>query len=423
LIDTYSAHDQTYAWAASSDGEIAFAPIPIDRTTLDSAVAALRRSLNPNARTLGDIPAFDVSAAHSLYNSLLKPVQAGWGEAETLLYVAHGPLGHLPIAVLPTAPVALPEETAPLFSRYRAVPWLGRDFAIAVVPSVRALATLRQLPSGDSNRRAFVGFADPWFDSNEVADSPVATTAALTSRGVLATRGLPVQLRSLSDTSSLDSAALAALPRLPDTYDEVKSIALALNADLTRDVFTGPKANESQVKSMDLAGYKVIAFATHGLVPGDLDGLTQPALALSAPELSDTSGDGLLTMSEIFSLRLDADWVVLSACNTAAGGGAGAEALSGLGRAFFYAGARALLASSWPVETTSAKALTTDLFRRQAENSDLTRAAALRDAMIGLIDGPGYLDTEGRAVFSYAHPIFWAPFIMIGDPGGEIPRS
>ena len=195
-------------------------------------------------------------------------------------------------------------------------------------------------------------------------------------------------------------------------------MAIAMKADLTQDVFLGKQANEGTVKSMDLSGYKVLAFATHGLVPGDLNGLTQPALALSAPGVSGTAGDGLLTMGEILSLKLDADWVVLSACNTGSGNGAGAEAVSGLGRAFFYAGTRALLVSNWPVETTSAKALTTDLFRRQAEDPSLTRAEAHRRAMLALIEKGGAIDpATGKMVFSYAHPIFWAPFTLIGDGG------
>ncbi len=123
-------------------------------------------------------------------------------------------------------------------------------------------------------------------------------------------------------------------------------------------------------------------------------------------------------MGEILELKLNADWVVLSACNTAAAQGAGAEAVSGLGRAFFYAGARSLLVTHWPVETTSAKALTTDVFRRQAHAPTLTRAEALRPARVGLIDGPGYVDAaRGKSLFSYAHPIFWAPFALIGDGG------
>ena len=99
---------------------------------------------------------------------------------------------------------------------------------------------------------------------------------------------------------------------------------------------------------------------------------------------------------------------------------AGAEAVSGLGRAFFYAGTRALLVSNWPVETSSARALTTDLFRRQAADPTLSRAEALQQAMLALIDGPGHVDPKsGKTVFSYAHPIFWAPFSLVGDGGGR----
>ena len=158
-------------------------------------------------------------------------------------------------------------------------------------------------------------------------------------------------------------------------------------------------------------------FATHGLVPGELNGLTQPALALSAPDVSGSEGDGLLTMEEILALRLDADWVVLSACNTGSGAGAGAEAASGLGRAFFYAGTRALLVTNWSVHSQSARELTSDLFRRQAEDPKLSRSEALRQAMIALIDGEGSKDDKGATQFSYAHPLFWAPFTIIGDGG------
>jgi len=163
----------------------------------------------------------------------------------------------------------------------------------------------------------------------------------------------------------------------------------------------------------------VIAFATHGLVPGDLDGLTEPALALSAPQLSGGGGDGLLGMDEVLALKLNADWVVLSACNTASGDGAGAEAVSGLGRAFFYAGTRALLVTNWSVHSQSARELVTDLFKRQANDPKLTRAEALRLAMVALMDGPGYVGADGKTEFAYAHPLFWAPYTIIGDGGAR----
>jgi CHAT domain-containing protein len=225
-------------------------------------------------------------------------------------------------------------------------------------------------------------------------------------------------LRSAPKTEGQATASIGNLPRLPETADEVRNVAIALKADPDADVFLGAKANEETVRTADLAHRRVVMFATHGLVPGDLDGLQEPALALSAPSVARVQGDGLLTMSKILGLKLDADWVVLSACNTAAGSGAGAEAVSGLGRAFFYAGTRALLVSNWPVETTSARALTTDLFRRQAEQPSLSRAEALRQAELALIDGPGFL-ADGKPLFSYAHPIFWAPFAVIGDGGSS----
>ena len=142
-------------------------------------------------------------------------------------------------------------------------------------------------------------------------------------------------------------------------------------------------------------------FATHGLVPGDLNGLTQPALALTAPKVAAVQGDGLLTMEEILTLKLDAE----------------AEAASGLGRAFFYAGTRAILVTNRSVHSQSARELVSDLFRRQAADSKLTRAAALQQAMNALIDGKGFVDEKGDTLFSYAHPLFWAPYSIIGDGG------
>ncbi len=179
----------------------------------------------------------------------------------------------------------------------------------------------------------------------------------------------------------------------------------------------GVKANEETVRATDLSRYKIVVFATHGLAAGELNGLTQPALALSAPDVAGITGDGLLTMGEIMSLKLDADWVVLSACNTGAASGAGAEAASGLGSAFFYAGARALLVTNWSVDSRSARQLTTELFRLQTANAKLSRSEALRESMMALLDTKGYTDQNGKMLFAYAHPLFWAPYSIIGDGG------
>src|SRR5262249_19975286 len=122
------------------------------------------------------------------------------------------------------------------------------------------------------------------------------------------------------------SARLAQLPPLPETRGEILRMAEVLGADPNRDVYLGVRANERIVGQADLASYRVVAFATHGIAAGALDGLDQPALALTDPAVAGVDGDGLLTMGEIMGLRLDADWVVLSACDTASASGAGTEA-------------------------------------------------------------------------------------------------
>ncbi|MEP4887439.1 MAG: CHAT domain-containing tetratricopeptide repeat protein, partial [Alphaproteobacteria bacterium] len=420
IFVTYVDDDRTYVWAFGKSGDVGFKVAGIGRVRLGAAATQLRRALDPQASTLADIPDFDTRLAHRIYQSLLAPVADGWNETPNLIVVADGPLGQIPFALLPTATAAAGADNAQLFDRYRDVPWLARTHSVMVMPSVASLVALRSLSGTGQADRAFLGFGDPVFNDAQRSQTPLpGAQGDLISRGGLQLRNVPVRLRSLPRTQEVDAAQFSQLPRLPDTADEIRTMASALDADPARDVFIGKQANEQSVRAAPLDAYRVVAFATHGLVPGDLDGLVEPALALTAPHIAgDQNGDGLLQMGEIFELEMNADWVVLSACNTGTAAGAGAEAVSGLGRAFFYAGTRALLVSNWPVETTSARLLTTDIFTRQTQQPGLTRAEALRQAQIALIDGPGFVDPEtGKPAFSYAHPIFWAPFSLIGEGG------
>jgi CHAT domain-containing protein len=308
-----------------------------------------------------------------------------------------------------------------LFSSYRNAPWLIRQLSITTLPSLNSFATLRTLPRGAPGRKSFAGFGDPYFNREQMLaaqrEQAEKKTMLASRGGLMAIRGLRVTASGSLDSQQISSCTIENLQRLPDTAEEITSIAAALGASPQQDVFLGAKASEREVKEMDLSDRRVIAFASHALVPRDLDGLDQPAIALSAPSVTGDDDDGLLTMSEILELKLHADWIVLSACNTGAAAGAGTEAVSGLGRAFFYAGTRAILVSMWPVETTSAKKLTTAIFRHQRDDPALSRARAHRQAMLELMDGPGIIDANGRTVASYAHPFFWAPFIIVGDGG------
>jgi CHAT domain-containing protein len=428
MLSFYFGREVSFVWAVPKNGDVAFALIPATSGEIATKIKKLREALEPEASTIAEIPPFDVGLGYELYSLLLKPVEAGWKDAKSLVVVTNGALGLLPLSLLPTAPVTLAANDDPLFSNYRSVPWLARTHAVTMVPSAAALRTLRQLPPGKTTRKDFVAFGDPIFSKEQEAEAEQPVQVASTDQASVpqapaaqpqaaVMRGLPLKRRSAPKLDGVDSAGLGMLPRLPDTADELKSIALALQDDPSQVLNLGKDANEQKVKTMDLSGFKIIAFATHGLTAGELNGLTQPALALSAPDVAGVPGDGLLTMEEILGLKLDADWVILSACNTGAGDGAGAEAASGLGRAFFYAGTRALLVTNWSVHSQSARQLVTDLFKRQADDASITRAEALRQAMMALVDGPGYTDDNGKTQFAYAHPLFWAPYSIIGDGG------
>lgn len=419
MLSFYFGRKASFVWAIPKEGPVAFATIPLTADELELKVQKLRKSLDPEAAMISDIPAFDLKLGYELYLLLLKPVESGWKSARDLIVVTNGALGLLPLSLLPTAPSETGSDDGPLFSHYRRVPWLARTHAVTTVPSAAALRTLRKLPAGKPGRGELIGFGDPYFSKEQETEGNAAG-ARLQSAGAggnLTRGGVPLRRRNAPKLEDVDSAELAMLPRLPDTADELKLIALALQADPSKVLNLGKQANEKAVKTLDLSGFKILVFATHGLVPGELNGLTQPALALSSPEVTGNDGDGLLTMEEILSLKLDADWVVLSACNTGAGAGAGAEAASGLGRAFFYAGTRALLVTNWSVHSQSARQLVSDLFRRQAQDPKLTRGEALRQAMMALVDGPGYVGADGKTEFDYAHPLFWAPYSIIGDGG------
>jgi CHAT domain-containing protein len=424
LLSFYFGRRTSFVWAVPKEGQVAFAVIPLTAGQLQSDVQTLRKALEPQAETIADIPPFDLKLAYQLYQRLLEPVQAAWKPAKNLIVVTNGALGLLPLSVLPTAPATASDGDGPLFSGYRNVPWLARTHAVSIVPSVAALRTLRQIPPGSDQRELMIGFGDPVFNKDQAqeqliaeTDAQVAVAGAAATEVTTATRGMPLKRRSSPKLEGVDSADIAQLPALPDTAEELTSIARALKQDPSKVVVLGAKANEETVKSTDLTRYKIIIFATHGLAAGELNGLTQPALALSAPDVAGIEGDGLLTMGDIMSLKLDADWVVLSACNTGAASGAGAEAASGLGSAFFYAGARALLVTNWSVDSRSARQLTTELFRLQTANAKLTRSEALRESMMTLLDRKGYSDQTGKMIFAYAHPLFWAPYSIIGDGG------
>jgi CHAT domain-containing protein len=375
----------------------------------DLLKAGPERDVHDNVRT--ETLPFARSRAHDLYKALFGQIEDLIRDKH-LLIVPSGPLTQLPFQVLVTAPHSDGD--------YRATKWLARQNAITVLPAVSSLKALRRVAKPSAATKPMLGVGNPLLDGNP-AERPWEAKWAQLARDKQAcpqtvwqrVAGLVEKRRSVQKVPTRGGRAdvdhLRSQPPLHDTADELCAVArdLRLSPD---DILLGAKATETTIKGLSdtgkLASYRVVHFATHGTVAGEIDGTSEPGLILTPPKDQTDFDDGYLSASEVAALKLDADWVILSACNTAAGGAQGAEALSGLARAFIYAGARALLVSHWSVSSEATVSLVTQAVGAISRNKKLGRAEALRRAMMAMID-------SGKP--HEAHPAYWAPFVVVGE--------
>lgn len=410
-----AANDDVFVWAVSKEGA-AWSKLTVAYPELSKSVARLRRSLD--VETLlqqGKAPAlFELALAHQMYGWLLKPVESVISGKSDLVVIPSGPLTSLPFQLLVRDPPPVPRPTLKQLATYSKADWLTRHYAISVVPAPSSLHLLRSLKAHPEAPKPFLGFGNPVFARAVTEVKP----AVPTSNGIVpaaaatpATAGYASFWRG--PAANLD-ALRTGLPSLPETEGELRAVAKRLAAD-SSDVIIGANATEAAVKSADLSRYRVVYFATHGLIAGEVKGLGEPALAFTVPDTPSELDDGLLTASEVSQLRLDADWVILSACNTAAGNTPGAEALSGLAKSFFHAGARALLVSHWRIGSDAAARITTAAFDVQHTDPRIGRAEALRRAMLGFLG-----DTSDPW---NAYPTFWAAFMVVGDGQGQVRQN
>lgn len=349
---------------------------------------------------------FDRTTAYNIYRQLIEPVNEALAGKRHVFVTAAGSLSSLPLSLLVTAP---PEGTDGDPVALRATRWFGDAHALTQIPSVQSLLFLRAAERvGGPSEGSFLGFGDPALGGKGMERS-AKRGSGRGARGIPQAAAIYGEFHRGEERRLADPAAIARLSRLPGTARELEAIRKALGAP-AGSVHLGSEATESAVRSMDLSGTRILALATHGVLAGELE-TAEPGLVFTPPAAASPDDDGLLTTSEITTLRLDADWVILSACNTAAGDGSeGAPGLSGLARAFFYAGARALLASHWPVRDDVAALLTVRSLELESKDG-LSRAEALQRAMREIRDDPSH-DSDFD---SWAHPNAWAPFTLIGD--------
>jgi CHAT domain-containing protein len=274
--------------------------------------------------------------------------------------------------------------------QYREAAWLPKTYSLSLLPSARSLYQLRDHLPESRAKDNFLGIGDPDFTGHSNENKQIALAPLFASRG-LANR-----------------AAIEDLDRLPETADELRIIAKALG-NVRSTILLGANATEHELRKQQLSNYRVISFATHALVAGGLDGLTEPALVLTpGKDEHNPKNDGLLTASEIGNLSLDANLVILSACSTAAPDGhSGGRGLSGLADAFFFAGARSLAVTQWPLDSETGTLLGSGLVARSVGVRGVGVAEGLRLTMVNFISNvkEDYL----------AHPHFWGAFVIAGD--------
>jgi CHAT domain-containing protein len=356
---------------------------------------------------------FNADLAWHLYTELfgeLVPMLSG----KTLLVVAPDPLASLPFQILVTAQ---PEKLFPQGGDYRHVAFLARSNAVAVLPSAASLRGGRAGAASDAPN-PYIGFGDPMLVGGlDCPETQVASTcpslaappAAGASLVAVGEARIDSVLRSGGELADVE--AVRALCPLPETALELQCVAGSVDAGADA-VHVGDRATVPDVLGAHLDQFRIVHFATHGLLAGEMASdngtVSEPALVMTPPPTPTPDNDGLLRASTIATLKLNADWVVLSACNTAAGSSLGGEAMSGLASAFLYAGARTLLVSHWPVRTDAAVLITTSAFSHMKADPKLGRAEAIREAMTELLDEPSG---------GYAHPAIWAPFAVVGESG------
>ena len=390
------------------------------RCGLDSSTWAGSRCFDLMAQTYtetdystGKALPFDLSRAHRLYRALFGQI-ADLIAGKHLLVVPSGPLTQLPFHVL------VSEAPNPALTGVQAMPeakWLVRSHALTVLPAVSSLKALRRDAQGSRAAKPYLGIGNPLLDGPDGRYANLAQQAR--DKQACARTGLP-KVATFSNARAgvgqivkrgglVDLAHIRLQTPLPETADELCAVAGDLKVGV-EDVRLGARAGETDLKGLSeqgaLANYRVLHFATHGALSGEITGGNEPGLILNPPGTATDWDDGYLSASEIAGLKLDADWVILSACNTAAGGADKAEALSGLARAFFYSGARALLVSHWAVYSDATVKLITRALSTMAADPSVGRAEALRRSMQAMID-------NGEP--HEAHPAYWAPFVVVGE--------
>ena len=382
IVATLVTPRNLYVWAITPDQAV-MAQQPVTAREVTDKVQRLRAGLTPVGG--GRLAPFDAAAAYELYQLIFAPHAGVLKGTTDIIWYGHGPLGAVPPAVLVSAPPAKPRLSEP--ADFAATPFLVERYSFAALADLSLFPWQRDRPPLRRENPRLLGVGAPLLTVDEIAGGP--------------------RSRSYELAGGMDGKELAELPKLPESVDEMKGLA-GIVGDSNATLWLGPDASERRFAGDALRGYPLIALATHGFLPGEIRNVPEPALLLALDPAGKDRFDGILTSREIASLQLDADLVILSACNTASGDGRPhGETFTGLSQAFIMAGTRSLMVSHWPVMSGAAVQLSVGTLRR-TQRQDMPLARSLQQAM-------QELRKAGAASPIESHPSFWGPFVIVGD--------
>ena len=415
LLEYALGEEASYLWVVVKDKAALYKLPP--RETIGKQVAELRDQIVPASlrRSLVDVGAAETqrglglsssgaaantqgfaAASHALYKTVFEPAASLVG-ARRAVVATDGALSYVPFEALVTAAEG---------ADYSALPYLIKTNEIVYAPSASVVAAIRKnAKAGEQQTGSVLLVADPVFDpqdprtrARQQQQSP-AQAAAAPDAG----RGL--MLKSAVDDVTGGSAKQDAgfkLARLAGTRAEAEQVAASARAaGIKAELWLDLEASEENAAGRDLTSYRIIHFATHGLLNTERPQFTGLVLSL----VGNRERDGFLRTDEVFNLRLGRPLVVLSACETGLGRERRGEGVVGLTRAFMYAGALSVGVTLWPVADRATAELMADFYKRLlAKDKPASAPAAMRDARLQMIAGK-----------KNAAPFYWAPFVLAGD--------
>ncbi|MDI9409871.1 MAG: CHAT domain-containing protein, partial [Candidatus Pacebacteria bacterium] len=375
-------NDSSYGFYLAN-GEVFVYPIDLNFVKAQSAVEILREAVTVNRNSTGQavINGYDVEQSYETYQKLLAPIEDRFPRLKKLIVAQTGALLSLPFGMLVTKPVNRINNFD-----YRNVNFLFQEVTLQYVTSTQSFVILRSATNLNHAERSFAGFGD----------------------FIPASRNFLQQ--SFTDPKcASDMDSMVALGTLPGTKAEVQNIAATMRAR-PGDILTGNSFTKENLLKLDLGSYRILHFATHALLPTDLKCRSTPTMLVSPPTSKAKLSDLYFDTDDILNLKLNADLVVLSACNTSSQGQVSSgESLSGLAQSFFVAGVRGLVVSHWLAADESTMIIMSNFYKRIAEKS-ADSSTALREAQLDLFKRAG---KDLPTLMS--HPLFWAVFTPLGD--------